>query len=101
MALSNSDYEQELRQEARKRAKVKLSFFGHLAIYVVVNIFLVVVNLLTAPESLWFYWVLIGWGIGLVAHGIAVYASDLGHRLLERFERGEMDRLRKASEPGE
>ena len=101
MALSNSDHDQELRQEARKRAKVKLSFFGHLAIYVVVNIFLVVVNLLTAPESLWFYWVLMGWGIGLAAHGIAVYATHIGQNLLGRLEKGEMDRLRKASGPGE
>ena len=97
MALSNSDHDQELRQEARKRAQVKLSFFGHLAIYGVVNIFLAVVNLLTAPDALWFYWPLLGWGVGLVAHGIAVYATHIGQNLLGRLEKGEMDRLRKAS----
>ena len=101
MAQSVAEHEDELRLEARKRAQLKLSFFGHLAIYVVVNVILLVVNLLTIPGALWFYWPMLGWGIGVVAHGITVYATDLGHNLLGRLEKGEMDRLRKAAGPGE
>jgi hypothetical protein len=29
--------------------------------------------LLTAPDQIWFFWSLIGWGIGLAAHGLSVY----------------------------
>ena len=95
MAHSVSDHERELRQQARKRARVKLSFFGHLAIYLVVNLVLLALNLLTSPESIWFYWPLLGWGIGVAAHGITVYATDLGQNLLGRLEEGEMKKLRK------
>ena len=94
------DQELELRQLARKRAQLKLSFFGHLAIYVVVNVILLVVNLLTSPGALWFYWPALGWGMGVAAHGVTVYATDLGNNLLGRLEKGEMDRLRKAAGPG-
>ena len=47
----------------------------HLTTFIVVNAFLVTLNLLTSPDSLWFYWVLLGWGIGLVAHALQVYGS--------------------------
>jgi hypothetical protein len=47
----------------------------HFAAYVLVNLVLIAVNLLTTPDKLWFYWPLIGWGIGIAAHGAAVYNS--------------------------
>jgi hypothetical protein len=43
----------------------------------------------------------LGWGIGVVVHGITGYATDFGQNLLGRLEEGEMNRLRKAAEPGE
>ena len=101
MAQTVFDPEHELRQTARKRAQAKLSFLGHLGIYLVVNIILLLVNLLTSPGGLWFYWALLGWGIGLAAHGIGVYATDLVPKLLGRLEEGEMNRLRKGSSPSE
>jgi hypothetical protein len=45
----------------------------HLIIYAVVNVLLIIVNLATSPDKLWFYWPLIGWGIGIAAHGFGVY----------------------------
>ena len=45
----------------------------HFAAYVLVNLLLIAINLLTTPNTLWFYWPLIGWGIGIIAHGAAVY----------------------------
>ena len=98
---SVAERERELRQEARKRAQAKLSFFGHLAIYLVVNIVLLMVNLLASPETLWFYWAALGWGVGVVAHGATVYATVVGQKILGRLELGEMDRLRKAAGSGE
>jgi hypothetical protein len=47
----------------------------HFAAYVAVNLLLIVVNLLATPGVYWFYWPLLGWGIGIVAHGAAVYYS--------------------------
>jgi hypothetical protein len=29
--------------------------------------------MLTSRDHLWFYWPLLGWGIGVTAHGFSVY----------------------------
>lgn len=52
-----------------------IGFKIHFAAYVAVNLLLVVINLLTTPNELWFFWPLLGWGIGIIAHGAAVYYS--------------------------
>ena len=43
-------------------------FLEHLATYIIVNVFLIFVNLSQSPENLWFPWVLASWGIGLAFH---------------------------------
>ncbi|MEM2909762.1 MAG: 2TM domain-containing protein [Nitrososphaerota archaeon] len=43
-------------------------FLSHLAAYVIVNVFLVFINLYTYPTAIWFVWPLLGWGIGLAFH---------------------------------
>src|SRR5262245_55870092 len=45
-----------------KRVKELKRFYGHCAVYVIVNAFLLIINLLTSPHTLWFYWPLLGWG---------------------------------------
>jgi cytochrome b subunit of formate dehydrogenase len=50
-----------------------LGFKIHFAAYVGVNILLIAINLLLTPKVLWFYWPLLGWGIGILAHGLAVH----------------------------
>ena len=57
----------------------------HLAAYVAVNLLLIVVNLLTTPTVLWFFWPLLGWGIGILAHGAAVYYTTGRHSLTSRM----------------
>ncbi len=47
-------------------------FLIHLAAYVIVTALLAAINLWFAPEKLWFIWVLLGWGIGVAAHGLAL-----------------------------
>jgi hypothetical protein len=47
-------------------------FLVHLAVYVVVTALLAAINLWFTPETLWFVWVLLGWGIGVAAHGLAL-----------------------------
>jgi hypothetical protein len=38
---------------------------------------LFLINITTSPDILWFYWPLLGWGIGIVMH--AVYVFGFGH----------------------
>jgi hypothetical protein len=63
--------------ERYRRAKARVEqlrdFYIHAAVYVVVNLFLIAINLIVSPGVLWFYWALLGWGIGLAAHAITVF----------------------------
>jgi uncharacterized membrane protein len=57
--------------------RARAGFYIHLAAYLVVNALLVGVNLLATPGRLWFYWPLLGWGIGVLAHALAVFGLPL------------------------
>jgi hypothetical protein len=52
-----------------------------LGFYIVFNSVLLVINLVTSPDHLWFYWPLFGWGIGVIIHGLRVFASFAISRL--------------------
>lgn len=61
-------------ERAVKRVKELKGFYGNLISYCIVIPFLVIINLLTSPKEIWFYWPMLGWGIGLLAHGMNVFA---------------------------
>jgi hypothetical protein len=92
MTVSPAYDEDDLRRQAVRRAKAKLGFRGHLITYGVVNLGLAALNLMTMPGHLWFQWSLFGWGIGVVAHGVSVYA--VSPTLREDMIEKEMQRLR-------
>jgi transcriptional regulator with XRE-family HTH domain len=52
--------------------KVK-QFYMHMVKYVLVMLVLLAINLSTRPHYLWVVWPALGWGIGLLAHGAAVF----------------------------
>ena len=47
-------------------------FVIHFATYLAVNSLLIVINLATTPGKYWFYWPLLGWGLGIVGHAFGV-----------------------------
>ncbi len=65
--------EDERYKAAKERVSEIKSFYVHLFIYVIVNLGLFLLNILTSPTALWFYWPLFGWGIGLIAHAVSVF----------------------------
>ena len=68
--------EQARYERARKRVEEMRGFYAHLLTYVLVNLGLFVLNLVTSPGSFWFYWPLLGWGIGLLAHALSVFGPQ-------------------------
>ena len=69
-----TNYQEEERYfQAKKRVEEIKGFYGNLIAYIVVNIGLMVINLLTSPEYLWFFWPMLGWGIGVLFHGMKVF----------------------------
>lgn len=85
--------DQDLRRQAERRADVKLGFKVHLMAYLVVNAGLVAMNLVSSPGYFWAIWPIIGWGLGLAAHGIALY--HFGGDVRERAVQDELRRLRE------
>ncbi|MEA1786131.1 2TM domain-containing protein [Arenibacter sp. GZD96] len=68
---------------AKKRLDKLKGFYGHLASYVIVNLFLVVlvgVGKVQSGESLWDFGLFatpLFWGIGLLFHAFGVFGSNL------------------------
>lgn len=87
----------ELRRTAERRVSAKLGFRSHLFAYLLVNGGLVLLNLITSPDYLWCLWAMFGWGIGLIAHGFAVYGRGDAER--ERMIEAELTRLRRGGAP--
>ena len=60
-------------KEAKARVKELKDFYRNLITYIGINILLIAINLLTNPNKLWFYWVTIFWGIGIILHASKVF----------------------------
>jgi len=68
--------EQETRyQNAKKRVEALKGFYVHLTVYVLVNLLLFSIDMLTSPQSLWFFWPLLGWGIAIALHALGVFGA--------------------------
>lgn len=78
-------------EQAVKKVKKIKAFYSHAAVYVVINIMIVIVNIQDLkPNESYFQWqnfsTAIFWGIGLLAHGLSTFAPDwvLGKNWEER-----------------
>lgn len=79
----------EAQKRAYRRAGAKLSFCIHLVAYIAVTPLLVLINYSTSPQYLWFQWPLLGWGIGLLFHWLAVYVAP---KLMRQFVSRELEK---------
>lgn len=59
--------------KAQKRVEDIKGFYGNLTSYIIVIVGLAVLNLVTYPQYLWFFYPAIGWGIGVAIHGMSVF----------------------------
>lgn len=80
--MENSFDEQQKLEMARKKVEDLKGFYKHLAAYVLVNIFLLVMSAanLDPGESFWSwgnFMTAICWGVGLLAHGLSVYGRNI------------------------
>ena len=80
--------DQELYQKARLKAESKIRFYVHFAVYLGVNIILLIINLKTSPSRLWFLYPFVGWGLALCLHGLKVLGvfdfSEKKRQLVEK-----------------
>ena len=74
-----SDTETELprlsaeEQEAMEYVRDIKAFYIHLLAYLVAMAGLTIVNLIVSPGYYWVLWSALGWGIGVLVHGLSVF----------------------------
>ena len=64
--VSLKDYQKALREVRMEKAK--RGFTIHLIVYTIVNVMLIAINLIYASKTIWFFYPLLGWGIGIAIH---------------------------------
>lgn len=68
--------QQEIKyKRAKERVAALRGFYVHLGVYVLVNLLLFLINITASPDSLWFFWPLLGWGLAVVLHALSVFGS--------------------------
>lgn len=83
--------EEERYRLAKKRVEEIKGFYGNLTAYIAVNLALMAMNLLTSPEHLWFFYPMLGWGVGVAIHGMKVFnympflGKDWEERKMQEF----------------
>lgn len=60
---------------AKKRVEQLKGFYIHLTIYILVNLMLFVINLLSDAGNWWFLYPFCGWGIGVLVHGLSIFTA--------------------------
>ncbi|SFI89870.1 Histidine kinase [Kaistella treverensis] len=60
-------------QRAAIRVQELKRFYSSLISYCIIIPFLIFINLYTSPKYLWFYWPMLGWGIGLSLQALKIF----------------------------
>ncbi len=84
-------------ERARKRVRDLKDFYRNLISYAAINVMLIIINLVTSPGSLWFYWVTIFWGIAVLLHAIKVFVLK-GKFLGEEWEERKVKEIMEKEE---
>lgn len=90
--------EKLLYDKAKKKAREIRSFYYNLMCYCIVIPTLIFINLYFTPEHIWFYWSMLGWGIGLFFHGMGAFGwspflgKDWEEKKLKQFMEEEQQR---------
>ena len=93
----------EVLERAKKRVEDTKGLYIHIGVYVIVNAALFAINMITSPDTLWFYWPLLGWGVGLALHVFSFFTEGrlLGpeweERKLHEILQEEESRSRKSA----
>ena len=88
---------EERYEKAKKRVEELKKFYGNLVSYALVNVALIIIDLVTSPGKLWFYWVTIFWGIGILFHASKVFVLK-GRFLGEEWEERKIKEIMEKEE---
>jgi len=76
MKINITEEEKYLR--AKKKVDNLKGFYSNLVSYCLIIPFLYFINVMTSPGYYWFWYPMLGWGLGLCFHAFAVFNHKLG-----------------------
>jgi len=79
-----NEFEEIKYHKAKKKAKEIRAFYFQLTAFCIVIPVLIYINLTYVPEFHWFWFSIIGWGTGVIMHGMEVF--DLNPFLGKNWE---------------
>ena len=86
---------EEIETLARRRASATLGWYVHAAAFVLVNALLFAMSRYAFGTRPWSVYPLLGWGLGLVLHGVSVFLLGSGDGLRERMVQREREALQR------
>lgn len=90
---------EEIDALALRRAGAKMGWYIHATVYVLVNLLIFGVSHHGFGHRPWSVMPLLGWGVGLALHGVAVFLLGSGSDLRERMVQRERERLQRENGP--
>lgn len=91
MTTRHTPLNDDLESLAQRRVRAKLGWYTHASVYLLVNLLLTTLSVSSGKH--WAVFPALGWGIGLAAHGIAVFFLAGSGALRERMVQAERERL--------
>ena len=92
--MSTENTTDDIETRARRRVGIKLGFYTHATVFVLVTLGLFALNTATGGAR-WSHFPLWGWGLGLAIHGIVTFISLRGEGVRERMLQNEIARLKR------
>src|SRR5690606_32668457 len=86
MEIKHLYSEQEAYNRAKKKVEDIKGFFGNLVSYCIVIPFLIFINYQTSWNYQWFWFPMLGWGMGIIFHAFGVfYGKDWEERKIKQM----------------
>jgi len=92
----HTDYDARIERTARRRAGMKMGWYIHASVYLIVNLLLAAIAF--ANGRMWAVYPALGWGVGLAIHGFVVFVLA-GSNLQDRLVESERRKLREQQGP--
>lgn len=65
--------DETLTKEAKRHVWRLKGFYSHLASFLLVIVFLTILNAIVSPGTWWVKWVFLGWGLGVLMHALDTF----------------------------
>ena len=76
MNSTTSTLSEQQEAEAFEFVRKLRRFYMHFFRYVIVTLALLAINLTVTPANMWVFWVIGGWGLGVLLHAFRVFRPD-------------------------